>query len=123
MQVSAAAGQASTAPVLCREDIESIAVLTLNRPERRNTLSEAMLVALQSSLSTIATEGRVGAVVLAARGPTFCAGHDLKELTAHRQDADGGRAYFGQMMELCAGVMQTIIAAPQPVIAAVQGTA
>ena len=63
------------------------------------------------------------AVVLAANGPAFCAGHDLKELTARRTDADGGRAYFQQIMTICSTMMQRIVALPQPVIAAVQGVA
>jgi enoyl-CoA hydratase/carnithine racemase len=62
-------------------------------------------------------------VVIAANGPVFCAGHDLKELTARRGDADRGRAYFGQVMETCSALMQSIVRLPQPVIAAVQGVA
>jgi enoyl-CoA hydratase/carnithine racemase len=65
----------------------------------------------------------VRAVVLAAAGPVFCAGHDLRELTGHRADADGGRAFFVATMERCAAVMQALVALPQPVIAAVQGVA
>ena len=63
------------------------------------------------------------AVVLTATGPVFCAGHDLKELTARRSDADGGRAYFKQIMTSCSAMMQRIVNLPQPVIAAVQGVA
>ena len=62
-----------------------VAVLTLNRPETRNSLSEAMLDALGDALTAIAATRRVRAVVLAANGPAFCAGHDLKELTAPPQ--------------------------------------
>jgi enoyl-CoA hydratase/carnithine racemase len=61
--------------------------------------------------------------VLTAQAPAFCAGHDLKELTAHRSDADGGRTYYRLIMTLCSGVMQQIVRLPQPVIAAVEGTA
>jgi len=61
--------------------------------------------------------------VLAANGPVFCAGHDLKELTARRGDADGGRAYFRHIMNVCSAMMQQIVNLPQPVIAAVQGVA
>jgi len=61
--------------------------------------------------------------VLAANGPAFCAGHDLKELTARRADADGGRTYFAYIMKMCSAMMQQIVALPQPVIAAVQGPA
>ena len=62
-------------------------------------------------------------MVLAANGPGFCAGHDLKELTSRRTDADGGRAYFQHIMTTCSTMMQQIVTLPQPVIAAVQGIA
>ena len=110
-------------PLLLREAAGGIAVLTLNRPERRNSLSEAMLAALSEAFSAIARNSSVRAVVLAANGPVFCAGHDLKEMTARRADADGGRAYFAEVMAACSATMQAITALPQPVVAAVQGTA
>ena len=77
-----------------REDIAGIAVLTLNRPQARNRLSEAMLAALGDALTAIAQERTARVVMLTANGPAFSAGHDLKEITAHRADADRGRAYF-----------------------------
>ena len=73
--------------------------------------------------SAIAADRSVRAVVLAANGPAFCAGHDLKELTARRADADRGRAYFADLMTRCAAMMQAIVHLPQPVIAGVHGTA
>jgi enoyl-CoA hydratase/carnithine racemase len=109
--------------ILRRNDAEGVTVLTLNRPERRNSLSEAMLAALTESLSAIAADRTVRVVVLAANGPVFCAGHDLKELSARRSDADRGRAYYAEIMERCSLLMRTIVELPQPVIAAVQGTA
>jgi enoyl-CoA hydratase/carnithine racemase len=112
-----------SAPVLLRQDARDIAVLTLNRPEMRNSLSEGLLAALREELDAIAADRRLRAVVLAAKGPAFSAGHDLKELTAHRNDPDRGRGYFKFVMETCSGVMQRIVRLPQPVIAAVQGTA
>jgi len=112
-----------TAPVLLREDAQNIAVLVLNRPAARNSLSEALLAALSQAFSDIAADKKVRAVVLAANGPAFCAGHDLKELTARRADADGGRTYFAYIMKMCSAMMQQIVALPQPVIAAVQGPA
>jgi enoyl-CoA hydratase/carnithine racemase len=120
---TAKASASSPSLVLLREDVGSIAVLTLNRPEARNSLSEAMLGALGNALGAIALDGAVRAVVLAANGPAFSAGHDLKELNAHRSGPDRGRAYFTHIMGLCSGVMQQIVALPQPVIASVQGTA
>ena len=109
-------------PVL-RENSGDIAVLILNRPRARNTLSEAMLQALRRALADIAEEKAVRAVVLAARGPVFSAGHDLKELTAHRSEADGGRGYTQHIMQICSAMMLSILRLPQPVIAAVEGTA
>ena len=98
-------------------------VLTLARPERRNSLSEAMLAALQAAFDGAADDAGVRAIVIAAKGTAFCAGHDLKELTAHRGDADGGKAYFELLMRQCAKLMRSIVRCPKPVIAAVQGTA
>ena len=112
-----------TAPVLLRERAQDIAVLVLNRPAARNSLSEALLAALSQAFSDIAADKNVRAVVLAANGPAFCAGHDLKELTARRADADGGRTYFAYIMKTCSAMMQQIVKLPQPVIAAVQGPA
>jgi enoyl-CoA hydratase/carnithine racemase len=102
------------APALLRERSDGVALLTMNRPEQRNTLSEAMLASFAEILAEIAADRAVRAVVLAANGPVFCAGHDLKELTAD---------YFRHIMATCSGVMQAIVGLPQPVIAAVQGLA
>jgi len=117
------ADAASAVPVLLREDLGKVAVLTLNRPQARNSLSEALIAALSDALARIATERSVRAVVLGAKGPAFCAGHDLKELTAHRSAPDRGREYFRHMMEACSTMMQAIVHLPQPVIAAVGGPA
>ena len=122
-QSSARAHAVATEPVLLREDVGGIAVLTLNRPKTRNTLSEAMLAALGDALTAIAKDRTVRAVVLTAKGPGFSGGHDLKELTARRSDPDGGRAYFRHIMLTCSAMMTQIVHLPQPVIAAVQGTA
>jgi enoyl-CoA hydratase/carnithine racemase len=111
------------APTLLREHSNGITLLTLNRPDQRNCLSDAMLAALGEAFVAIAKDTRVRAVVIAANGPAFCAGHDLKELTARRKDADRGRAYFAQVMATCNALMQSIVRLPQPVIAAVQGVA
>src|SRR5262245_13288519 len=110
-------------PALLRETVGPIAVLTLNRPRTRNTLTEALLAALAADLTAIAADRAVRAVVLTARGPAFSGGHDLKELTARRSDADGGRGYFRHIMLTCSAMMMQIVRLPQPVIAGVQGTA
>jgi enoyl-CoA hydratase/carnithine racemase len=114
---------AASEPALLRDTVGPIAVLTLNRPRTRNTLTEALLAALGAELTAIAADRAVRAVVLTARGPAFSGGHDLKELTARRSDADRGRAYFRHIMLTCSAMMMQIVRLPQPVIAAVQGTA
>lgn len=111
------------APELLLEYHSDSAVLIFNRPQTRNSLSEAMLTALSDALTEIAADKAVRAVVIAANGPAFCAGHDLKELTSRRSDHDGGRAYFRYMMSLCSKTMLQIVNLPRPVIAAVQGVA
>ncbi len=114
-------------PILLRESLSgslgSIAVLTLNRPASRNSLSEAMIGELHAALGDIRDDKSVRAVVIAANGPAFSAGHDMKELTARRSDPDRGRAYFAQMMNACSAMMQAIVQLPKPVIAAVQAIA
>ncbi len=122
-QPAAVAATAASSLILLREDIAGVAVLTLNRPQARNSLSEAMLEALGDALTAVAHDHAVRAVVLAAHGPVFSAGHDLKELNRHRSDGDRGRAYFRHVMTTCSIMMQQIVTLPQPVIAAVQGTA
>ena len=120
---TAAAAASSPALILLREDKGSVAILTLNRPQARNSLSEALLEALSDALTSIAHERSVRAVIIAANGPAFSAGHDLKELNARRSDSDRGRAFFKHIMGLCSGVMQQIVMLPQPVIASVSATA
>ena len=118
-----AASPSASTLILLREDVAGVAVLTLNQPQTRNALSEPMLEALGDALTAIAHDESVRAVVLAANGPAYCAGHDLKELSGHRSESDGGRAYFKRIMAMCSTMMQQIVTLPQPVIAAVQGTA
>lgn len=114
---------AGSAPLVQRHDQDGIARLVMNRPETRNALSQAMLQALTAALAEIAADTQVRAVVLAAEGPAFCAGHDLKEITAHRGDPDGGRGFIQGLMDQCSSMMQSIQRMPQPVIAAVEGIA
>lgn len=100
-----------------------IAVLTLNRPDARNALRLSLIRELSAALDALAIDPSIAAIVLTGSGTVFCAGHDLKEMTAHRKDADGGRAFFAETMTSCAGMMQAIVNSPKPVIAAVQGLA
>lgn len=96
--------------------------LVLNNPPA-NTLSEAMLDALRDALAEAETDANARVVVIAANGHLFSAGHDLKELTPHRADEDGGRAYFADIMGRCAAVMQAIVNHRCPVVAEVNGLA
>jgi enoyl-CoA hydratase/carnithine racemase len=127
MTAQAARATTPQPPILLRETLSStlgsIAVLTLNRPASRNSLSEAMIGELHAALDDIRDDTSVRAVVIAANGPAFSAGHDMKELTAHRGDPDRGRAYFAQMMNACSAMMQAIVQLPKPVVAAVQAIA
>jgi len=124
MPKPAEADQAAPSPLLLRRDEGAgVHVLTLNRPAARNALSLAMLDVLAATFEDIAKDPGVRAVVLTAEGSVFSAGHDLREITAHRDDPDGGRAFFSTTMTRCAEVMQAITALPQPVIAAVHGVA
>ena len=110
-------------PILLREMLSSVAVLTLNRPEARNSLSESLIAELHTALQDIQDDAKVRAVVIAANGPAFSAGHDVKELTARRTDPDRGRAYFSDIMNACSAMMQAIVELPKPVVAAVQAIA
>jgi enoyl-CoA hydratase/carnithine racemase len=104
-------------------DADGILRLTLNDPGRRNALSEAMLTELAGAFARAGADPAVRVIILAAHGPAFCAGHDLKEMTAGRAGPDGGRAYFAQVLAQCSGVMQGIVTCPKPVIAEVTGVA
>ena len=97
--------------------------LALNRPGARNALSENLMAALQDSLDSATGDHAVRVIVLAAEGVAFCAGHDLKEMTAHRCSDDAGRAAFTKIFAQCSRLMQTIVRHPKPVIAEVQGIA
>jgi enoyl-CoA hydratase/carnithine racemase len=86
-------------------------------------LSLAMLEALVAELEAIASDERAQVVVLAGVGPALSAGHDLKEMQAHRNDCDRGRGYYVELFARCSALMQAIVALPKPVIAAIEGVA
>lgn len=109
--------------ILLRNDANGIATLTMNRPSALNALSEEMLTAMQSALDSIAEDRTIRVVVLKGAGKVFCAGHDLKQMTAARQAEDAGRRYFNALFALCGRLMATITKLPQPVIAQVHGIA
>lgn len=96
--------------------------LTLENPPA-NALSVAVMEPLQAELNSAATDKSVRVVVIAAAGKLFCAGHDLKEMTAHRKDSDGGKAFFEKTFSLCSRLMQSMVSLSKPVIAEVDGIA
>ena len=102
---------------------DAIAHVHLNAPERLNALSDEMIAALHGTLDEIAETDGVRAVILSGAGKAFCAGHDLKQMTAARQAEDGGAAYFKDLFDRCAAMMARIQSLPQPVIAQVHGIA
>lgn len=110
-------------PLVLRDDKDGIATLTLNAPERLNALSDAMLAELTGRITQLAEDRTIRAVVLAAEGKAFCAGHDLKEMQAGRQAEDGGATYFADLFSRCSEVMLGLQRLPQPVIARVHGVA
>lgn len=104
--------------VLLRHDADGVVRLTLNRPAARNALSVALMDALQSALDAVARDDTVKAVVIAANGPGFCAGHDLREMRANP-----GRQHYEAVFKQCARLMTSIVRLPKPVIARVHGVA
>jgi enoyl-CoA hydratase/carnithine racemase len=104
--------------ILLRHDSDAIATLTLNRPAARNALSMGLMEALDDELSAIATDSLVKVVIIAANGPAFCAGHDLRELRATPT-----RGAYEALFALCSRLMQRIVCLPKPVIAQVHGVA
>ncbi|MBR0881019.1 enoyl-CoA hydratase/carnithine racemase [Bradyrhizobium japonicum] len=123
MSAQAARAPSPQPSILLRETVGPIAVLTLNRPAARNSLSQAMIASLHAELNEIRDDKAIRGVVIAANGPAFSAGHDMKELTARRTDPDRGRAFFAEMMTACSAMMQAVVHLPKPVVAAVQGIA
>jgi enoyl-CoA hydratase/carnithine racemase len=112
-------GNMSTYDLLKRTDDDGVTILTLNAPKSINALSEAMLAALSDSFDQIAGDRSVKTVILRSAGDHFCGGHNLKEMTARRADADGGFQYFQGLFATCSAMMQRVVHLPQPVIAEV----
>ena len=100
-----------------------VALLTMNRPNARNSLSLAMIASLHAAVVRLGQDADTKVIVLTGNGPGFCAGHDLKEMTIARAGADGGKAFFAETMAACSGLMQAIVHCPKPIIAAVGGIA
>jgi enoyl-CoA hydratase/carnithine racemase len=109
---------------LIRRRVEGpVAQLTLAHPASRNALSAAMIAALDAALDEALAARAVRVIVLDGEGPAFSAGHDLKEMLAHRNDGDRGRGYDDALFAACAAVMTKIATCAKPVIAAVEGVA
>ncbi len=123
MTTKTAIAELPQSPVL-RSEISRPGVLriTLANPPA-NTLSEAVLDDLQAAVGRAAADADIRVVVIAADGRIFSAGHDLKQLTARRADADGGHAYFRQIFGRSAAIMSDLRALPKPVVAEIDGLA
>ena len=93
--------------------------LVLNQPERFNPLSSEMIAAIETALNRLATDPDVRAIVLAANGRGFCAGHDLREMRTHA----GDQAWQRRLFDDCGRMMTALTRLPQPVIARVHGIA
>ena len=106
-----------------RGDKNGVVTVTLSTPQNLNALSLAMIEALIAELEVVASDDSARVVVLAGEGSALSAGHDLREMQAHRNDCDRGRSYYVELFARCSALMQAIVALPKPVIAAVEGVA
>lgn len=110
--------ESTDTPLVVRQDHEGYVTLVMSNPARRNALSSAMMTALHDAFDQIANSPDIRCVILAAEGPVFCAGHDLKEMGGI-SDCDQHARLFAQ----CSQLMMRIVTLPQPVIARVRGMA
>lgn len=97
--------------------------LTLNDAKKRNALSEEMMAKLKSSLTDATDNKSIRVIIIAGNGPAFCSGHDLKQMTAGRDNDDQGLTYFKKVFASCSELMQMIVEHPKPIIAEVSGVA
>ena len=117
------APSAPPAQLVRREDDAGVVTLTLSQPQNRNALGLAMIDTLIVAFADIAKDPAARVVVVAGEGPALSAGHDLRDIQAHRADPDRGETFNARIMGRCATLMQAIVALPKPVIAAVEGVA
>ena len=121
--MSAASPAAPSSQLVRRDDDAGVVTLTLTHPQNRNALGLAMIDTLIVAFADLAKDDKARVVVLTGEGPALSAGHDMREIQAHRNDLDRGRAYNEQVISRCAALMQAIVALPKPVIAVVEGVA
>ena len=114
---------AASPELFTHENLNGVVTLSLNTPRNLNALSLEMIEALIAEFEAIASDGQARVIVLAGVGAALSAGHDLKEMQAHRNDCDRGRSYYVELFARCSALMQMIVALPKPVIAAVEGVA
>ena len=107
---------------IAAERVGSVLSLTIDNPPA-NLLSVVVMESLQAELDAAAADEAIRVVVIAAAGRLFSAGHDLKEMTAHRSDPDGGKSFFERTFALCSRLMQSVVNLPKPVIGEVDGVA
>jgi len=113
----------SAPPLLLTAHASGVLRLILNRPQARNALSSELMAQVQAALEGAASDNATRVIVIAAEGPVFSSGHDLKELARHRADGDAGRKAYADLFTQCSKMMQTIVRHPKPVIAQVGGMA
>jgi enoyl-CoA hydratase/carnithine racemase len=121
--MTAPSSVAAPSELFTRDHDNGVLTLTLNTPRNLNALSLAMLEALIAEFEAIAGDGQARVIILAGVGSALSAGHDLKEMQAHRNDCDRGRSYYVELFARCSALMQAIVALPKPVIAAIEGVA
>ena len=97
--------------------------LIMNNLDQKNALSENMMSILMDEIKGASSDQSIKVIVIAAKGNVFCSGHNLKEITAARENDDSGEAYFKNLFDSCSELMQLIVNAPQPIIAQVDGVA
>ena len=97
--------------------------LVMNNLDQKNALSENMMNILIDEIKAVSSDPSIKVIVLAANGNVFCSGHDLKEITAARENEDSGEDYFKNLFNSCSSLMELIVNIPQPVIAEVDGVA
>ena len=102
---------------------ESIVRLTMDDEKTGNSLSDNMISLLSSIIKEVSVDKSIKVIVIAATGKIFCSGHNLKEITAARENDDHGERYFKDLFESCSSLMQSIVNCPKPVIAEIDGIA